>query len=141
MTVAYVALGSNLGDRLLHLAEARRRLDSLGARTSGPIIETAAVTAKSDPWPQPPYLNTVDRIETRLSLDAFFDAMTRIEQKMGRVRTTRWAPRTIDLDLILFGDEQRSDERLTVPHPRMLERPFVMIPLRFFSPLSGAPSR
>lgn len=130
MTAAYVALGSNLGDRLLHLAEARRRLDALGVRTSGLVIETAAVTAKGDPWPQPPYLNTVDRLETRLSLDAFFDAMTRIEREMGRVRTTRWAPRTIDLDLILFGDETRSDARLTVPHPRMHERPFVMIPLR-----------
>jgi 2-amino-4-hydroxy-6-hydroxymethyldihydropteridine diphosphokinase len=138
MTVAYVALGSNLGDRLLHLTEARRRLDFLGARTSGPIIETAAVTAKSDPWPQPPYLNTVDRIDTQLSLDSFFAAMTRIEREMGRLRTTRWAPRTIDLDLILFGDEQRSDQSLTVPHPRMHARPFVMIPFRFFSPSSRA---
>lgn len=129
MTTAYVALGSNLGDRLLHLQEARRRLDALGVRTSGPVLETKALVAKDDPFPSPDFLNTVDRVETSLSLDAFFDALMRIEHQMGRRRTTRWAPRTIDVDLILFGEERRHDERITVPHPRMHERPFVLIPL------------
>lgn len=130
MTAAYVALGSNVGDRLLHLAEARRRLDLLGERTAGPVVQSEAVVPRGERFPHPPYLNTVDRVETRLGLDAFFDALMRIETEMGRVRTTRWAPRTIDLDLILFGDVQRADARLTVPHPRMHERPFVMGPLR-----------
>ncbi|MBL8916819.1 MAG: 2-amino-4-hydroxy-6-hydroxymethyldihydropteridine diphosphokinase [Archangium sp.] len=130
MTLAFVAIGSNLGDRLLNIAEARRRLDLLGARTSGPIIETDAVLAPGDRFPQPRYLNTVDAIETRLSLDGFFAALRSAEVQMGRQRSERWAPRNIDLDLLLFGDETRATEELTLPHPRMHERDFVMRPLR-----------
>lgn len=134
MTTAYVALGTNLGDRLLNLAEARRRLRAFGALTPGPVLETEALLPEEDRTPQPRYLNSVDRLETQLSARALFRALKRSEREMGRVLTTRWAPRLIDLDLVLFGDEAFSSPELTVPHPRMHERRFVLEPLAFHAP-------
>lgn len=129
MTRCYVALGTNLGDRLLNLAEARRRLGFLGERVSGPVLETAALLPPADRTPQPKYLNSVDQLDTSLAALELFHRLKRIERQMGRVVSTRWAPRIIDLDLILFGDEVISTPELTVPHPSMHERRFVMGPL------------
>lgn len=139
MTLAYVALGTNLGRRLDNLAEARRRLALLGAHRAGPVLETAAWLPAEDPTPQPPYLNTVDELDTALAPLALFTALKRIEREMGRVVTTRWAPRVIDLDLVLFGDVELESDALTVPHPRMHERPFVLKPLAVLAPRAVHP--
>jgi 2-amino-4-hydroxy-6-hydroxymethyldihydropteridine diphosphokinase len=140
VTRAFVALGTNLGDRLLNLAEARRRLSLLGTRVSGPVLEVPALLPAEDPTPQPDYLNTVDQLDTTRSALELFRALKAIEREMGRVVTTRWAPRVIDLDLVLFGDEQVWTEALTVPHPRMHERRFVLQPLAALAPDARHPA-
>ncbi len=132
MTAAYVALGTNLGDRLLNLAEARRQLRLLGALTEGLVFETRALRMPGDTAPQPDYLNTVDRLETGLGPLALLRQLQRIEALMGRRRTYRWGPRVIDLDLILHGAQTMRSAALTLPHPRAHQRDFVRWPLRFF---------
>ena len=129
MTRSYIALGTNLGDRLLNLGEARRRLRSLGPCIPGSVIETAALLPPEDPTPQPAYLNTVDALDSPLEAEALFQRLKAIERRMGRRGTTRWAPRLIDLDLVLHGDTVLDTPDLTVPHPRMHERRFVLEPL------------
>lgn len=131
--MAFIALGTNLGDRLLNLSEARRRLALLGELTRGPVIATDALLPREDPTPQPKYLNTVDALETGLDVFELFHALKRIEREMGRARAARWAPRIIDLDLISYGDVEVATDELTVPHPRALERAFVQIPLAILS--------
>ncbi len=134
MTLAYVALGTNLGDRLLNLAEARRRLARLGALRAGPVLETKALLPPGDRAPQPKYLNSAVELSTSLSARALFVALKRIEREMGRAVTTRWAPRLIDLDLVLFGDEVVRDADLVVPHPGLALRRFVLEPLAVLAP-------
>ena len=129
--LAYVALGSNLGDRLLNLSEARRRLSHLGAWRRGPVVETAALLPAEDQAPQPAYLNTVDEVRTALAPHALHAALLAIETQMGRRRSTRWAPRVIDLDLVLYDALSLHTPTLTLPHPRMQQRRFVLAPLQF----------
>lgn len=136
---AFIALGTNLGARLLNLAEARRQLASLGTLRLGPVIETPALLPPEDPTPQPAYLNTVDELTTALGPLELFEQLKRIERRMGRRTTTRWAPRIIDLDLILFDDVVLTTERLTIPHPRMHERRFVLEPLAHLAPMLEHP--
>lgn len=130
----YVALGSNLGDRLLNLTEARRRLSLLGPHRAGPVIETAALLPPGDATAQPKYLNSVDELDTALPAVALFHQLKRIERDMGRVSTTRWAPRLIDLDLLLFGAQVIDTPQLVVPHRSMQERRFVLWPLAQLAP-------
>ncbi len=134
MTLCFIALGTNLGDRLANLAEARRRLATLGVHRAGPVLETPALLPPEDPTPQPPYLNSVDALETSLSALELFHQLKRFEREMGRVVSTRWAPRIIDLDLLLHGATVLSSDLLTVPHPRMHERAFVLVPLAQLAP-------
>jgi 2-amino-4-hydroxy-6-hydroxymethyldihydropteridine diphosphokinase len=134
MTRCYVALGTNLGSRLHNLAEARRRLALLGAHVAGPVLQTSALLPPADPTPQPAYLNSVDQLDTQLGPVALFLELKHIEQLMGRVRATRWAPRIIDLDLVLFGEEIVQTGALTVPHPAMQDRRFVLEPLAALAP-------
>lgn len=131
---AFIALGSNEGDRLLNLGEAKRRLALLGALTSGPLLETEAVLAPGDRTPQARYLNTVVSLRTALDTHALHAALKRIERLMGRRETTRWGPRVIDLDLLVRGDEVIATPALTVPHPRLHERAFVLGPLAALAP-------
>lgn len=137
---SYIALGTNLGSRLLNLAEARRRLAQLGALQTGPVIETPALLPETDSSPQPPYLNSVDALETTLSVYELFVALKHIERLMGRQVSTRWAPRIIDLDLLLFGEQQFESGELTVPHPRMHLRRFVLEPLAILAPGAWHPA-
>jgi 2-amino-4-hydroxy-6-hydroxymethyldihydropteridine diphosphokinase len=128
--VAYLAFGANLGDRAAAIAEAMRRLTPAGAalRARSALYETDAVA----PEPQPPYLNAAARVETELSADALLALCLNIEAALGRVRPVgqHHAPRLIDIDLLLVGDDIIDDPpRLILPHPRLLERPFVRIPL------------
>jgi 2-amino-4-hydroxy-6-hydroxymethyldihydropteridine diphosphokinase len=130
MTTAYLAFGSNLGDRARAIAGALDRLGTLGVavRARSPLYETDPVT----PDPQPLYLNAAARVETSLSARALLGVCLEVERALGRVRPAARAPapREIDVDLLLFGgaviDEGPS---LIVPHPLLRERPFARIPL------------
>jgi 2-amino-4-hydroxy-6-hydroxymethyldihydropteridine diphosphokinase len=120
---AFVALGSNLGDRHEFLALARRRLASLpGVR----LVSSSAIeeTAPLDGMAQPPYLNQMVEVATTLSPHELLDACLAIERETGRQRGDRWAPRTLDLDIVRFGDRVIRDDRLTVPHPELGRRDF-----------------
>ena len=127
-----IALGSNLGDRRAHLRFAVEQLQRhVRDLMMAPVIETAAVDV---PSPQPPYLNTVVVGDTDLSPEALLDELMGIEQQQGRRRPAVLAPRTLDLDLILYGDAVRETTRLTVPHPRFRARRFVLEPLAALAP-------
>lgn len=125
---AYIGLGSNLGDRLGYLQTAVARLhDMAGVRVTrvSRIYETAPVGVID----QPDFLNLVAEVRTVLSPEAVLDVLLSVERSLHRVRLVRWGPRTIDLDLLLYGEETINLSSLTVPHPRMTERAFVMVPL------------
>jgi 2-amino-4-hydroxy-6-hydroxymethyldihydropteridine diphosphokinase len=123
VTVAYVGLGSNLGDREGTILAAAERL---GPHRLSPILET-------EPWgylDQPRFLNAVAEVETGLAPRELLDRLLEIERGLGRVRNgPRYGPRTIDLDLLLYGDLVVTEPGLTVPHPRLAERLFVLEPL------------
>ena len=126
---AVVGMGSNLGDRLATLHAAAERLRSLPGTNwlqLSSIYETEPVGGVS----QPLYLNSVAGLETSLGAGSMLAALLQIEREMGRVRNTRWGPRTLDLDLLLYEGVESSTLELKLPHPRMLERAFVTIPLR-----------
>ncbi len=128
MITAYVAIGSNLGDREGHVAYAFRALQTLpqtALRRRSRVYETEPV----GPGVQDRYLNAVAELDTALAARALLDALLAIETRAGRVRRERWGPRTLDLDLLLYGDEHIDEPDLVVPHPRMTERVFVMVPL------------
>lgn len=121
--VAYIALGSNLGDRASHLARARTALDSLPAsRVIGASsIEETEPLGKLE---QPYYLNQMVALETSLSPHALLKHLREIEEREGRVRHERWGSRTLDLDLVLFDDVTSDDPTLRLPHPGLAERDF-----------------
>jgi 2-amino-4-hydroxy-6-hydroxymethyldihydropteridine diphosphokinase len=133
VTLAYVGLGSNLGDREEAI---RRAAELIGAQRLSPIVET-------DPWgylDQPRFLNAVAEVETPLAPRTFLDHLLDVERRLGRERIgPRWGPRTIDLDLLLWGDERISEPGLEVPHPRILERLFVLEPLAVLAPQRKIP--
>lgn len=127
---AYVALGANLGDRLAQLRAAVAALDAhqgITVTARSRVYETEAVADE----PQPPYLNAVVRLAVTLDPAALLAALLATERTLGRVRPpgVRKAPRLIDLDLLLWSDRTVREPELVVPHPGMLERPFVRIPL------------
>lgn len=127
MTVrAAIGLGSNLGDRARHIVEAVAELSALGSLVAfSALYETAPVGGP----PQGKFLNAVAVIETELSADETLQECLRIEQEHGRERTEAWGPRTLDLDLLLYGDSVIDRPGLKVPHPRLGERRFVLDPL------------
>lgn len=121
--VVFVALGSNLGDRDRHLAAARRGIAALpGVRdvAESPIEETAPL----GDVPQPAYLNQMLRLRTTLSPLALLDALLDIERREGRERAERWASRTLDCDVVRFGDRRVAHPRLALPHPELERRDF-----------------
>jgi len=129
---AYVALGANLGDREGAIREAVRRIGGLGTvEAVSPLYETLAWP---DPAAAPPYLNGALRLRTRLPPGALLHALLAIERDLGRVRSVGNAPRTIDLDLLLYGDLVLATPELTLPHPRLHERAFVLVPLADIAP-------
>ena len=121
--VAYIALGSNLGQREVFLAQARRAIAGL-AKTRVIGQTDAEETAPIGPIAQGPFLNQMVAIETELSPQDLLAALKRIEEEAGRVRTTRWGPRTLDLDIVLFEKQSVHDAGLTVPHPELANREF-----------------
>jgi 2-amino-4-hydroxy-6-hydroxymethyldihydropteridine diphosphokinase len=138
MPLAYVGLGSNLGDRRGLIREALRRLDLIDGvtvRKRSRIIETDPV-GKTD---QPRFLNAVAEVETRIEPRPLLRRLRAVEKSLGRVRRSRWGPRTIDLDLLLWDDLSMSTPSLTIPHPRMAERRFVLAPLAELCPRRRVP--
>lgn len=132
-TEVYIALGSNLGDRTGYIASALEALAALatdGQVACSPLYETAPM----GPQDQPAYVNAVCRLSTRLLPLALLDATQAVEIAQGRVRDVnkpaiRWGPRSLDLDILLYGEQRFENERLTVPHPGMAQRSFVLQPL------------
>ena len=133
MRRAYLGIGSNLGDRRAHLQGA---VDELGAVEGlrvvavSPVYETVPVGGP----PQPDFLNAVVAVDTELTARALLELAHRIEAAAERVRAVRWGPRTLDVDVLLVGDERIAEPDLEVPHPRMTERAFVVVPLADLAP-------
>jgi 2-amino-4-hydroxy-6-hydroxymethyldihydropteridine diphosphokinase len=137
LVIAAVALGSNLGDRAAHLNYAVSHLRTIlkGLRVSR-FHETVPVGA---PGPQPLFLNAAAVGETALSARTLLDTLLELEQERGRERPYQNAPRSLDLDLILFGDATIEEPGLIVPHPRFRERRFVLEPLAEIAPAMRDP--
>lgn len=134
---AYLSLGANLGDREKNLQEAVRRLGELGQVTAvSGMYETEPVDVGGE---QPWYLNSAVALETELEPKELLTRVLGLEQAMGRRRTEPKAPRTVDIDIVLFGDQAVHTEGLTVPHPRMHLRRFVLEPLAEIAPEARHP--
>ena len=134
MSRVFIGVGSNEGDRLANISKAMRTLaEGPGVRLvqMAPILETEPIGGP----PQGPYLNTVVELETSVEPQALLSALQAIERQLGRAPARqRWAPRPIDLDLLLYGDRVVEEPTLTIPHPRMHERRFVLEPLVQLAP-------
>lgn len=133
MNESYLSLGSNMGDRLDMLKQAVRML------AEHPSIDVAAISSLYETEPvgfteQEPFLNMVVHVRTDLPALELLDVCQEVEQKLQRKRIVRWGPRTIDLDILLYNQDNMESERLIVPHPRMHERAFVLIPLLEVNP-------
>ncbi|PYZ95404.1 2-amino-4-hydroxy-6-hydroxymethyldihydropteridine diphosphokinase [Alteribacter lacisalsi] len=130
---AWIGIGSNIGDRLSHISSAVDELKKNPEIT----FEKISSIYETDPvgyTDQNPFLNAVFRIDTSLSPLGLLDVLQKTEHGLGREREIRWGPRTIDLDILMYNDENIELERLIVPHPRMQERSFVLIPLKEIEP-------
>ncbi len=125
----FLGLGSNVGDRWAHLRAAVDGLPDVVAVS--PVYETEPV---GGPHGQDPYLNLVVELDTELGPRDLLALWRRLEDAAGRVRAERWGPRTLDVDVLLVGDAVVDDPDLQVPHPRMWERPFVVVPLADIAP-------
>jgi len=132
----YLGLGSNLGNRRAHLSGALERLAARGVQLVrvSPVVESPAMLPDDAPadWNQP-FLNLVAHCQTEISPIDVLDALKAIERELGRVDRGRWAPRPIDVDLLLYGRETLTTERLRVPHPGITQRAFVLTPSRHSS--------
>jgi 2-amino-4-hydroxy-6-hydroxymethyldihydropteridine diphosphokinase len=127
MAEVFIALGSNMSDPHCQLDRALKSLAS---------IPQSAIVAVSDRYQtpaigprQPDYINAAAQLRTSLSPESLLDVLQSIEQQQDRVRTIRWGPRTLDLDILLYDNLVQDTQRLTIPHPRMAERAFVLMPL------------
>ena len=128
MVKAFLSLGSNMGDRLEYLSKA---IDKI-AQIQGCNILNKSRVYETEPWGyenQEAFLNLCISIETSLSPYELLESLQTIELELDRVRKIHWGPRTIDIDILLFDDIICEDDKLTIPHPRMRERAFVLIPL------------
>ena len=124
-TISYIGLGSNLGDSRQILIEAVQKLATLGTVKTSKLYQSPPM----GPQDQPNYLNAVVQLQTDLAPLALLDQLQSFEQESGRVRLRHWGERTLDLDLLVYGQQQIDNARLTVPHVGLFERDFVVIPL------------
>ncbi|OBV40456.1 2-amino-4-hydroxy-6-hydroxymethyldihydropteridine diphosphokinase [Janthinobacterium psychrotolerans] len=139
IVTAYIGIGANLGDARANVLEAIARLARLPGASlvdASPSYRTAPIDASGDD-----YINAVARIATALPAEELLQALHSIEAAHGRERPYRNAPRTLDLDLLLYGEEQIASATLTVPHPRMTERAFVLVPLLALAPAISVPGK
>lgn len=135
---AWIGVGSNLDDPPARLEEALTAIDRLpGTRrtATSPFYRTAPV----GPPDQPDFCNAVTAVDTALEPLPLLDALQAIEARQGRRRTRRWGPRTLDLDILLYGDRRIDEPRMKVPHPRLHERAFVLVPLAAVAPDTAIP--
>lgn len=133
MTRAYLGLGSNLGNREENLKNALQQLAAhpgIQACRSASLYETAPWGNTQQDW----FLNTVAEVETTLTPGELLQVLQEIEQALGRTRTIKWGPRTLDLDILLYGKEKIDLPDLQIPHPRLAERAFVLAPLAELCP-------
>lgn len=133
MAASYIGIGSNLGDRLKNIEQAIAKINQLkGARVEkiSSIIETEPVGGPA----QGKFLNAAIGIQTDLSAQELLRSLQNIERDLGRKRLVKNGPRTIDLDILTFGEQKINDTNLTVPHPKIKHRDFVLLPLREIAP-------
>lgn len=135
---AVIALGANQGDPLSIMQQAVQALADhphMQIKACSPVYQTP-------PWgpvEQPDFMNAVLLLDTTLSVNDLFSYLQQLEKKLGRKKTVRWGPRVIDLDLIFFDDLEQSNDTLTLPHPGVYSRPFVLLPLMAIDPTAHWP--
>ena len=137
---AYVAIGSNLRDPAAQVRAGAEELAML-RDTRLAAMSSLYRTAPVGPVDQPDFVNAVALVETALGPRELLDELLAIERRFGRVRDVPNGPRTLDLDIVLYGDKEYADEALTIPHPRMHERAFVLVPLAEIAPDAAVPGR
>lgn len=134
LTTAYVGIGSNLATPKAQVQQALQALKTLPHTQLIAISPWYGSTPVGGPAGQPDYINGVASLQTSLSPLALLDALQQIEHAQGRERKERWGARTLDLDILLYGDQTIEEPRLQVPHPRLHERAFVLVPLADIAP-------
>ena len=147
MALAYIGLGSNLSDNVDgHIvapqAQLNKALNSLSSHRQINLVTVSSFyqTPPIGPGEQADYINAAAKLETKLTPLQLLDYLQSIEQQQGRVRTIRWGARTLDLDILLYNQLVQDCQRLTLPHPRMHERSFVLAPLTEIEPLLSLPN-
>ena len=130
-TPAVLAIGGNLGDRIANISaavEALNETKGLKVRGVSPLVESFAVTAAGVDESKPNYINAVLKVDTKLKPKKLLREVRRIESELGRVRIERWGSRTMDIDIVTYGDVIKSKKKLELPHPRAFNRAFVLVP-------------
>ena len=133
MTTVYIGLGSNMEQPRQHITTA---IEALGKIQSTQTVNVSSLYKSKPVGPQnqDDYVNAVAELETELTPLDLLDNLQEIENEHGRVRKERWGPRTLDLDILMFGDDVINNDRLTIPHPEMMNRSFVFVPLAEINP-------
>jgi len=134
---AILAIGGNLGKRRKTIRSALKALavtPGIKKVICSPLVESAAMTEEGIDETKPNYLNGVVQIQTTLKPKELLEEIRRIESEHGRIRLERWGSRTLDIDIIVYGDVLKAGKELTIPHPRAFERPFVMVPWAMLEP-------
>jgi 2-amino-4-hydroxy-6-hydroxymethyldihydropteridine diphosphokinase len=142
--LAILALGGNLGDPREQITDAIAALDAhedIRVTATSPLVESFALTEAGIDESAPRYLNGVVEVETELTPEQLLEATREIETRAGRIRDVRWGPRTLDIDIITFGEVHQTTPELTLPHPRAHERAFVLTPWSLMQPEAVIPGR
>lgn len=130
-TAAVLAIGGNLGDRVANIraaVEALAETKGIKVQAVSPLVESFAVTEAGVDQSKPNYMNAVLKVETRLKPNKLLREVRRIESQLGRVRIERWGSRTMDIDIVTYGELVQAKKRLQLPHPRAFQRAFVLVP-------------
>ena len=139
---AVLALGANLGDRYQNIKGAIKALDAvpgIKVTAKSPLVESVALTEEGFDDSKPAYLNGVIEVSTTLKPKQLLESVRDVETEFGRIRIERWGSRTLDIDIIVMGDELRATKSLTIPHPRAFERSFVLVPWSLLDPEAVLP--
>lgn len=142
MAIVFIAMGSNLAQprqQLVRALKALRQLPETEVLADSGIYQSMAMTLQDDAETQPDYLNAVVKLDSRLQPYELLECLQAIESSQGRKREKRWGPRTLDLDILLYENIEMHEPRLTLPHPGMAERDFVLYPLHKIQPTLEIP--
>jgi 2-amino-4-hydroxy-6-hydroxymethyldihydropteridine diphosphokinase len=126
-----LAIGGNLGDRKANIESAVAKIGAIKkvkVRALSPLVESYAVTSAGIDQSKPNYINAVVKVDTKLKPKKFLKKLRKVEAELGRVRLERWGSRTMDIDIVTYGNQIISNKKLTVPHPRAYQRAFVLVP-------------